>query len=144
MDCRNIGKIRGNHYGTINKNTMQMTVIMTDDDDNETEVSFPIRFEVCNTCEGRGRHVDPNIDSNGITSDEWNEWDDDEREGYMSGRYDITCLECHGDKVTPEIDNSKMDDKQKELYKKYLDKLNDDIAYAHECMMERRMESGDW
>ncbi len=40
-------------------------------DDNENEIQLPTKFEICPTCEGRGHHVNPAIDDNGITSDHY-------------------------------------------------------------------------
>lgn len=144
MDHRCSGGIRGRNYGAIDKNTMQMTVVLEDDDGNEFEVQFPIEFVVCGTCDGKGSHVDPNIDSNGITGDEWNEWDYDERERYMSGGYDVTCYECNGDRVVPEINEKKLTEEQKKFFQQYMDRIKGDYEYERMCEMERRMESGEW
>jgi RecJ-like exonuclease len=81
------------------------------DEDGE-EITPPMRWEICTRCEGEGTHTNPNIDGNGITASEWEEWDDDERDGYMSGRYDVACDECNGsgkihvvdlERCTPEV-----------------------------------------
>ena len=53
---------------------------------------------VCPVCDGEGKTVNPNIDANGLTADDFNE-DPDFREDYMSGMYDITCAACHGKRV---------------------------------------------
>ena len=39
--------------------------------DWEDEVELPARFEVCHTCDGKGKHVNPSIDSHGISSEEF-------------------------------------------------------------------------
>lgn len=63
--------------------------------------SVTIRWEICPTCEGEGGHsrhlgvIDPEA---------WSEWDDDDREGYLSGRYDRSCDRCGGDGKVREID----------------------------------------
>ena len=64
---------------------------------------------VCPRCDGEGAHVNPAIDGNGITQEEWSDWDDDEREGYLTGRYDVTCEECGGRNVIDEVDEEAMD-----------------------------------
>lgn len=64
----------------------------------ETTTEFPAHAEVCSRCNGKGKHDHPAF-ANGITGSEWSEWDQDEREGYMSGRYDVTCEECNGKRV---------------------------------------------
>ena len=38
------------------------------------EIAVPIKKEVCPVCEGHGIHVNPAIDSHGISSEEF--WDD--------------------------------------------------------------------
>ena len=62
------------------------------------EFDVPAKFDVCGTCDGKGSHVNPGIDSNGITSDEM--WQDPEfAEDYFRGVYDVPCYECHGRRV---------------------------------------------
>lgn len=55
---------------------------------------FPGSWEICNMCQGSGMVTNPSIDAGGIT--DWNDWNDDEREEYFSGQYDIHCPECRG------------------------------------------------
>ena len=57
------------------------------------------KFEICPTCEGRGTHTNPSIDSGGITASEWAEWSYEEQDDYMSGVYDVICSQCSGEKV---------------------------------------------
>lgn len=59
-------------------------------------------YEVCPTCEGHGKHVNPSIDSNGLTAEDFEE-DPDFREEYMSGSYDVTCYQCGGKRVVPSV-----------------------------------------
>ncbi len=61
--------------------------------DAEQKIELPARYEICERCRGEGHHSNPSIDGNGITSSEFAEWDEDEVEGYFSGRYDIACEE---------------------------------------------------
>ena len=63
-------------------------------------VYFPSKMVICPRCEGRGSHDHPAF-SNGITSSEWNgpDWDDESRETYLSGGYDVSCSECAGLRV---------------------------------------------
>ena len=53
---------------------------------------------VCVVCEGEGTTVNPDIDSCGLTRDDF-EYDPDFMEDYMSGAYDITCRACGGRRV---------------------------------------------
>lgn len=79
---------------------------------NSNEIEFYVavtcRFEVCPACEGRGSHVNPSIDDRGITSSEWAEWDEDDRETYISGGYDVSCYECGGQRVVsvPDLEHA--------------------------------------
>lgn len=66
-------------------------------------VSMPALYIVCPTCGGKGRHVDPRIDGNGLDANAFAD-DPDFREDYYAGNYDVTCRTCHGERVTPEVD----------------------------------------
>lgn len=78
-------------------NTMKIKIYGEDDDgDFEEEVEVPSKWEICQECRGNGTHVNRNIDGNGLTAEQWEDWDDEEREGYFSGRYDVQCKECAG------------------------------------------------
>jgi len=79
-------------------------------------VTLPLSFEVCGTCNGFGSHVNPDIDSHGITAEEWDrDWSYEDRDNYFSGLYDVTCYECNGNKVVPEIVSSYLSDSQKKI-----------------------------
>ena len=86
------------------------------------EKKLPARFEVCPRCRGEGLHVNPNVDGHGITAEEWeNEWDDDRREAYMSGRYDITCQECEGKRVISVLDDTRISKRMFMRHFRYLE-----------------------
>lgn len=53
------------------------------------------KWIICPACKGEGRCVNPNIDSNGLTRDDFAE-DPDFAEDYLSGAYDVTCAACGG------------------------------------------------
>jgi hypothetical protein len=53
---------------------------------------------VCPVCDGEGTTVNPNIDCNGLTEEDFRE-DPDFAEDYMKGVYDITCAACLGNRV---------------------------------------------
>lgn len=50
---------------------------------------------ICERCSGHGR-VDNPAFSNGITSSEWDEWGEEDRQSYLGGAYDVRCAECDG------------------------------------------------
>lgn len=102
-----------------------LKVSYEDEDGNEVELDLPAHNVVCSRCDGDGTHVNPAIDGNGISAEEWYaEWDEDEREAYMAGRYDVQCEECHGQRVVLEVDEDLLTDEQK-------------VAYAAYCEHER-------
>lgn len=108
--------------------------------DDDGEIWIPVKFGVCPLCEGKGTHVNPNVDSHGICSDEWNEMGFEGQEAYMSGTYDITCYECGGRNVVPvPLDEKHLTKAQKDLLKLISDRQQADEAYAMECAAERRM-----
>lgn len=104
-----------------------------DDDGNEEEVNLPTRYEVCSRCNGEGHHTNPSIDGNGITASEWAEWDDEDKENYMSGVYNVACYECSGKRVVKVVDESRLDNKLKAAYKKYVE---DERLYEREFQFE--------
>lgn len=72
--------------------------------DETLYLPFPCQMQVCGTCDGKGKHVNPSIDSHGISAAEWEEdWDEDDRDDYIGGLYDVTCYECHGANVVPTL-----------------------------------------
>lgn len=82
------------------------------DDDAQTEIKLPTRWEICGSCNGEGttsRHVE--CDGGGFTGSEWADLDDDFKDDYLAGRFDRACDECSGsgkvkvpdfDRLTPE------------------------------------------
>lgn len=71
-----------------------------DDEDIEEQVEVNIEWEVCPTCGGRGSHVNPSIDCNGLSAEDFHD-DPDFAESYFSGAYDVPCYECGGKNVVP-------------------------------------------
>ncbi len=107
---------------------------MTYTNRNDEKVELPAKWELCERCDGDGS-VDHPAFSNGITSSEWEEWDDDDRDNYMSGRYDVICPCCKGDGkvLVPDTDRCDPDD-----LKEYYDILEAQDMYEAERASERR------
>ena len=99
-------------------------------------VSCESKFEICETCQGRGTYVNPSIDSGGITASEWEEWDEDDREDYWSGRYDITCSQCSGQKVIQVLEY----DTKNPLYNWCCERLNEYYESQYESAREHAWE----
>lgn len=57
---------------------------------------------VCPQCEGTGKHVNPAIDGNGLSREDFDQ-DPDFEDAYFSGRYDIRCTLCDGNNVIDEV-----------------------------------------
>jgi len=101
-------------------------------------VKVPIKFVVCDTCDGQGSHVNPSIDSNGLTAKDFAE-DPDFAEEYMSGRYDVTCYGCNGEKVVPVIDGEGADDDTREILELIAKQQADDDEFEAMSAAERSM-----
>jgi hypothetical protein len=108
--------------------------------------TVPVKMEVCPSCEGFGRYVNPNIDRDGLTQEDFDE-DPDFKDSYLNGVYDITCKHCNGSKVIPVIDVNQIHGELKAKVEKYLDYIReqeeDEYYYRRECEAERRF-CGGW
>lgn len=97
----------------------------------------PTRMIVCPTCRGRGRHVNPAIDSHGISSED-EAWHDEEFwSGYYSGAYDVSCHECGGRNVVEEPDEERMTAEQMSEWIAYVEDIYEDRA-----MMDAERRAG--
>lgn len=86
----------------------------------EELISLPGCYRVCPGCQGRGQITNPSIGA--ITAEEWlTDWDEEEREGYLTGRYDITCPTCQGQRVTLAVDREKADAAELALYDRWVE-----------------------
>jgi hypothetical protein len=110
------------------------TFEMVDDEGDEIQVTLPGKYEVCPRCEGTGTHDHPAFE-NGITSSEWAEWDDDDREHYMRGHYDVQCSRCKGLRVVCCPDEECLTAEQKQQLEQH---RADQYAEAQERAWERR------
>jgi len=72
------------------------------------EERIPTKFEVCPRCRGVGSHVNPAIDGNGISPQEFAD-DPDFEEAYFRGDYDVACHRCDGKRVIAVPDFDRMD-----------------------------------
>ena len=109
-----------------------MTVIIENDSE---EWVVPVKYEVCDTCSGRGKHVNPSIDSHGISAEEFAE-DPDFAQEYWRGTYDVPCAECHGQRVSITINEARMTDNELKRVTKHIREFYD---YQHEMARERKM-----
>lgn len=115
-------------YAHRNGDEDRMVVFLTLPDEetgDDVDHEVPARYDVCPTCEGRGRHVDPNIDASGYYPDEDDDWNDlDEHDEpvspYRRGAYEVPCMTCKGKRVVLEVDTRKADPALIEAYNDYL------------------------
>lgn len=118
-----------------------------DGDGNEVVAELPAKYEVCPRCRGKGTHCNPNIDGNGITADEWErDWDEDSREAYVRGDYDVTCTTCGGQRVVlvPDHEACQATTELQQLSTMYIERERQKARWDHEDRMTRRWESGEY
>ena len=116
----------------VNKDRTTATIILTDDD---SEVIIPIIWEVCDTCEGKGTHVNPSIDANGLSADDFAE-DPDFAEDYRSGVYDVAFYGCDGERVIAVADTERMEPELRERWEK---QVQEEIEYQRISRAEKAM-----
>lgn len=116
---------------------------LSDNDGIETEHVLPGRWEVCARCRGEGKHVNPAVDGNGLSAEDFAE-DPDFREDYMSGVYDVVCEFCEGRRVVAVLDEEQCSAEQLAAYATH---ERSEAEYRELYASERRlrqMESGDY
>lgn len=89
-------------------------------------------------------HLTPSIGEHAYSAEEFaEEYDDEEREQYFArgGMYDITCLDCEGNKVVSAVDEEacKLDPKFESLLKIMNDFEEQQAMWDAESAAERRM-----
>lgn len=123
----------------------EVRFVLEDEDGNEVEHKLPAKYEVCHRCQGEGTHVNPNVDGHGITAEEWErDWDDESREAYFEGRYDVPCEECDGDRVVAVVDEEHLTDAQKVTFAEWQEHQEQVARWDYEDRMTRRGESGGY
>ncbi len=94
------------HYpsGIKEDHERQVLIVETEDGDEE----YKAEYQVCPDCDGKGKYVNPAIDSHGLSTEDFAE-DPDFQEDYFGGIYDITCRSCKGRRVilAPTTDEGK-------------------------------------
>ncbi len=98
-------------YVSLNDSKMKAVIKLCDDEDgNEEEFEVPFKYEVCGICDGKGTHVNPSVDCDGLTAEDFAE-DPGFLEDYMSGCFDQTCNACGGKRVEAIMDRDNCDPK---------------------------------
>lgn len=122
-------------YHRFDEKAMKIIVLQHNEEGEEIEKSFPAKYKVCGTCDGKGKHVNPSIDSHGLSREDFDN-DPDFAEDYFSGCYDVPCNECHGNRVTPEIDMDSLSPEDKKFVE---NEISDHFSYQRELARERQM-----
>lgn len=120
--------------------TAVIEILRYDEEDDgvyEEEVTIPIRLEVCSTCCGRGKIVNPSVDGDGWTRHDFDE-DPDFEEAYFRGDYDIRCTTCYGANVEGVPDEGRMNPEQKAAWATYCQNQHDRHMSYLESQAEKR------
>jgi hypothetical protein len=115
--------------------SMTGKILVTDDDGSEVEMEIPLKFEVCDTCQGTGEHVNPSIDCDGLTCEDFDD-DPDFAESYCSGAYNVTCYGCGGKRVQMDVDLARCSPEQKKVMEEMIEQQARDMQ---ERAWERKM-----
>lgn len=101
----------------------------------EKTYELPAKWEICRRCRGDGTHTNPNIDGNGIASDEMHELGPDFTEDYLGGVYDVACSGCGGSGKNLVVDRHLADPK----ILAYMDEDERDLADSYAISEAERM-----
>lgn len=96
------------------------------------------RYEVCPRCDGKGTHVNPSIDGNGLTYEDFEREGPTFREDYFAGVYDVTCYNCEGKRVTSTFTETPTEE-EKKIIQQYQDWNDEEEEFERMCAAERRM-----
>ena len=122
---------------SFDEEAMTIMHVTCNDDGEEVAFSLPAKFVRCDLCEGRGKHVDPRIDCDGIS--DWGD-DPDFRMGYFSGAYDVQCNECCGRRVVPVVNEKAIKSQEdRALYELWLEDRRFEAEYERVRAKERAM-----
>lgn len=96
------------------------------------------KFIICTVCEGFGKMENPAF-SNGFTSSEWADMDEDSQRNYMAGDYDVTCTCCKGSGKEKVPNLEAMTFAEKRVLAAERREAREDAQYNRECALERMM-----
>lgn len=97
------------------------------------EDSWPGKKVVCTYCNGMGAH---SRHLGAIPLEEFDSWDDEDRDNYLDGAYDMVCEECRGERIVLEPDFNSMSEEDRKAYEEY---VREEMEYRKLCEMERRL-----
>ena len=124
----------------IDEARMVILIETSDDEGNEVVHELPFIFDVCSRCGGKGMHMNPSIGECAITQEEWEyEWSEEEKDAYLHGGYDITCLDCGGRRVVPTPDRNRARRECPKALEAFDEIVKDEREYQALVRMEQRM-----
>lgn len=140
MNFQNDERIRCKNkwYDKFRSDLMILEIDLYDHDDTLITATFPAKWQVCHICEGRGKHVNPSIDCNGLSKEDFDR-DPDFMEEYLSGVYDITCNNCRGRNVEPVLAPEKFNSTHQYWYSLLEEHMRLEQLHQQEIEAERRM-----
>ena len=107
------------HYSSFTAYTDIGSDASVDDDGEPIQRKVSIHYVVCPVCNGRGEFVNPDIDRQGLSREDFDQ-DPDFAEDYISGRFNIPCGLCHGNNVIPEANRKEeREELEAALYEAY-------------------------
>lgn len=114
-DSRTIAAMTGQPYKVLESNATKTSIQLSESllegliddgvlpEDSDGIYELDTKFVVCGGCSGSGSVVNPAIDASGISRGQFEE-DPQFEEDYFDGKFDITCPECAGKRVVPEVE----------------------------------------
>jgi hypothetical protein len=100
------------------------------DEDLDAEVPLPMCWVICGDCRGEGFRA---LHGFAISAEVWGDWDDEERDDYLRGRYDTACETCDGAGKVWVVDVDQFSDREAELWEA-------EQRFLWGDAMERKME----
>lgn len=113
-------------------------VTLFNEDGDEYVAALPAIKIVCGRCDGTGKHVNPAVDGHGLSREDFDE-DPDFAEDYFSGVFDVTCHECHGERVLLVVDHEQAAIECPDDYQRWCDHERELANMRAEMAAERRM-----
>jgi len=105
-------------------------IFMTDENGDEYEVDLPMRWTICNNCEGHGKS---SAYLGAYTASEMDEAGPEFEEDYFSGALDRTCECCKGSGKVQVVDVDRLSPEERKVF-------DDDCEIERQMRAEERME----
>jgi hypothetical protein len=109
---------------------MTVAIWVENDEGEPVELELPSKFVVCARCMGRGSHVNPSIDGNGLSREDFDEAGPEFFDDYMAGVYDVACYSCGGKRVVELPDLQKLTAAERVLWDAHVAEEDLDRAIA--------------